>query len=1021
MSENLNKLKKLLAELFQLDQADLDFGIYRIMNAKRDEITRFLDNDLLPQVEEAFREYRSADRVTLQAQLDEAIEQAKKLGADPETLPRVKELREMLSGAVDVTALENEVYSHLYNFFRRYYSEGDFISLRRYKEGVYAIPYEGEEVKLYWANHDQYYIKTSENFRNYTFKLPSGKKVTFKIVEAETAKDNIKAANGNERRFMLCAEEPLKEENGELFIRFVFEADPEKRKQKDINDKTIEAVLAAEGFSEWKSELARKSPTEKDPDRTLLEKHLTDYTAKNTFDYFIHKDLGGFLRRELDFYIKNEVMHLDDVENETAPRVEQYLSKIKVIRKIAHKLIEFLAQIENFQKKLWLKKKFVVETNYCVTLDRVPEELYPEIAANEAQREEWVKLFAIDEIKGDLAGAKAYSKPLTVEFLKANPFLVVDTKHFDQKFKDRLLASFENIEANCNGLLIRSENFQAINLLKAKYSKKIKCIHIDPPYNTQTSGFLYKNDYQHSSWLAMMQNRIAIGLSLLSTDGAFLCHIDENEYEVLHLLFTHLGIPDGGTIVWDKKNPMLGRKGIATQHEYVLWRAWDESSVYLRPTNVRKILEKVSSLVDQYGGVTEDVRREFASWISNCEGLTGGERAYRFIDNDGRIFQSVAMGAPEPRTDPKFHIPLVHPVTRKECPVPSSGWSRAPETLKELMEKGEIIFGADETVQPRRKVFLTDNSKRQLSSVISDSRRGKNDVDKLGLEFPYCHPVSLYDALLGAAAPDGEDIVFDYFAGSGTTGHSVINLNREEGARRKFLLAEIESYFDFILLSRIKKVIYSKDWKNGKPVSREGISHMFKYIRLESYEDTLNNLVLRRTDAQQKLLGEHPEFREGYMLSYMLDVESRDSLLNIDAFEDPFNYKLNISSGTVGETKPTTVDLIETFNYLLGLTVHHIDHINGFRVVTGTRRRGDKGTGGEEKVLIIWRNLKEKSNEDLDEFFRRQEYNPKDMEFDLIYVNGDNNLENLRREDETWKVRLIEEDFKRLMFDVEDV
>lgn len=228
-------------------------------------------------------------------------------------------------------------------------------------------------------------------------------------------------------------------------------------------------------------------------------------------------------------------------------------------------------------------------------------------------------------------------------------------------------------------------------------------------------------------------------------------------------------------------------------------------------------------------------------------------------------------------------------------------------------------------------------------------------------------------------------------------------------------------YFDTVLVPRMKKVVYSKDWKDGKPVSRAGISHMFKYIRLESYEDTLNNLVLRRTEAQQRLLEESPSFRESYMLSYMLDVESRDSLLNIKVFEDPFNYKLNISTGTVGETKPTTVDLVETFNYLPGLTVQHIDHINGFRVVTGTRRQGDKGTGREERVLVIWRNLKEKSNEDLDEFFRRQEYNPKDMEFDLIYVNGDNNLENLRREDETWKVRLIEEDFKRLMFDVEDV
>jgi adenine-specific DNA-methyltransferase len=191
---------------------------------------------------------------------------------------------------------------------------------------------------------------------------------------------------------------------------------------------------------------------------------------------------------------------------------------------------------------------------------------------------------------------------------------------------------------------------------------------------------------------------------------------------------------------------------------------------------------------------------------------------------------------------------------------------------------------------------------------------------------------------------------------------------------------------------------------------------MFKYIRLESYEDTLNNLELKRTEAQGSLLEQSNSFRESYMLSYMLDVESKGSasLLNIDQFEDPFNYKLRIATGSAGETKPVTVDLVETFNYLIGLTVRHIDHIRGFRVVQGINPKG-------EKVLVIWRNLKDKSNKDLDEFFRKQEYNTKDMEFDLIYVNGDNNLENFRRDDETWKVRLIEEDFKRLMFDVQDV
>jgi adenine-specific DNA-methyltransferase len=374
-------------------------------------------------------------------------------------------LREKLAAAVDVTALENEVFSDLYNFFRRYYNEGDFLSLRRYKEGVYAIPYEGEEVKLHWANHDQYYIKTAEYFRNYIFKLPSGKRVRFQLAEADTERDNNQAQAGNDRRFILSDTDPLLEEDGDLTIRFEYRPDSEGRKQKELNDQAVEQILHASGFNEWPAELTQLRPTEKNPKRTLLEKHLTDYTSINTFDYFIHKDLGGFLRRELDFFIKNEIMHLDDIEHETAPRVEQYLSKIKVIRGIAHKIIAFLAQIENFQKKLWLKKKFVVETNYCVTLDRVPEEFYPEIAANDAQREEWVRLFAIDEIKGNLH-APGYSTPLIVEFLKSNPYLVLDTRFFDEGFKIRLLASIENFDEQCDGLLVHSENFQALGFLK---------------------------------------------------------------------------------------------------------------------------------------------------------------------------------------------------------------------------------------------------------------------------------------------------------------------------------------------------------------------------------------------------------------------------------------------------------------------------------------------------------------------------------------------------------------------------
>jgi adenine-specific DNA-methyltransferase len=579
MSQKYQKLKTLLKELFQLDQPDLDFGLYRIMHAKSAEVMQFLDKDLLPQVKEAFGLYRTADKVELEKELARTIQQARDLGfEDYEQAPRVKELRAKLaSDAVDIGALENEVYDHLFSFFRRYYSEGDFLAKRVYKPGVYAIPYEGEEVKLHWANRDQYYIKTSEYLRDYAFRLrpeddQKPMRVHFRLAEAaEGEHGNVKAVQGKDRVFVLTANDFIAEENGELSIRFEYrpvtltdwpeDAREGKTKlptEKDLIVITTKRVLALADASltTWIAELGKPHVTASGErvDYTRLEAHLRRYTARNTFDYFIHKDLGGFLRRELDFYIKNEVMHLDDVENETAPRVEQYLSKIKVIRSIAGKIIDFLAQLEDFQKKLWLKKKFVVETNYCITLDRIPEEFYPEIAANDAQREEWVRLLAIDEIKGDLT-TPGYSAPLTVEFLKAQPCLVIDTRFFSDDWTAQLVDRIESFENQQEGLLIQADNFDALNLLARRYVKEVSLVFIDPPYNTGVDGFPYKDSYQHASWLAMMQDRLELARALLSECGLLFCTIDFVEVSRLRLLMDMVfgGANFLADIAWEKR------------------------------------------------------------------------------------------------------------------------------------------------------------------------------------------------------------------------------------------------------------------------------------------------------------------------------------------------------------------------------------------------------------------------------------------------------------------------------------
>lgn len=1010
METQYEKLKNILRQMFQMDQADLDFGMYRIMNQKREEIERFLDKELLPQVKQEFTRYKSVETRERQKELEKLVKTLKDADVDPDTNPKVLKIKEEITAYGDEDSLANEVFSHLTTFFRRYYDDGDFLSLRRYKKDTYAIPYEGEEVKLHWANADQYYIKSSEYLRDYVFKLPGQKQVHFKLIDATDEKDNIKQEYGKERRFRLCENEPVKIEGDNLYIRFTYL--PDNIKQTDLNKKTLEYIVGVHNKSNDLSNFDKMfelMPTAKNPHRTLFEKHLNNYTARFNFDFFIHKDLGGFLRRELDFYIKNEVLFIDDLDEKDERQVFQSIGKIKVLKRIAHKIITFLAQIEDFQKKLWLKKKFVVECGYCVTLDRVPEELYDEIAKNDAQREVWVRLFAINEVKKDLINP-GYTKPLTVKFLKANPYLVIDTKFFNDEFKEKLLASFDNIDELCDGVIINSENFQALNLLREKYYERIKCVYIDPPYNTGEDGFVYKDNYKSSSWLAFMIDRIKCSYKLLSLDALLFTSIDD--YEVNNLNFALRNIFGDESFVSNfvrkrRASSAMSQNLISQDHEYV--------TVFCK-FSFRSV---------------RGVNKDYAN--------------YSNPDNDPNgpwVLGDLTVGMGKDLRPNQFYD-LVNPRTGKAYLAnPNRVWAYIPESMKEEITKGRVVFPDDNIIRQLGKKITAPMLKRyklqlklEVNPISTWIEPGRNERKDLGIKclasglnteatkellhffaknvFYYAKPTSLIKTLISQIIVSG-DYTLDYFAGSGTTAHATIELNREDDGKRKYILVEMGQYFDAVLKPRIQKVIYSKDWKDGKPVSREGISHMFKYMKLESYEDTLDNLIIKQDKKQQKALISSKTVKEEYMLGYMLDIETResDSLLNIDRFEDPFNYTLEIRRDN--ELKTTKIDLVETFNYLIGLYVEQTEVIRGFKVILGRLRTG-------EKTLVIWRNTKNKTNRELDAFFLKQGYNTRNFEFDKIFVNGDNNLENLKDAEDKWKVLLIEEEFKKRMFDVKDV
>ena len=955
-----------LREIFQIDRPELDFGVYRILNARADEINEYLTKRLREQVEAALATGSAANMEAQQRELDEAIKAAQALGADPETLPKVKELRAAIANASSgASDHENAVFSHLLAFFSRYYDKGDFISQRRYKGDTYAIPYAGEEVVLHWANKDQYYTKSGEAFSNYGFKLPDGRAVRFQLIAADTAKDNRKD-NDKDRRFALAdartvtrvddegepyEEEivPIAEEDGDLVIRFEYRAFPAKTKQESLVDAAVQAVLTDDTVKANWLDLTTRAPTDKNPQRTVLEKHLTTYTQKNTADYFIHKDLGTFLRRELDFYIKNEVMNLDDVQDaKSFAAIEASLRMIQCLRAIAQDLITFLASIEDFQKKLWLKKKFVVAAHYCVTLDRVPEALYDRIAANPAQWAQWHDL-----------GMRDSATPGTAADLKAQLYLMVDTALFDAGFRADLLKAIPDLDVSMDGLLVHGDNFQALTLLTERYREKVKCIYIDPPYNTDASAISYKNGYKSSSWASLLESRVSASKSFLARDGVLIAAIDDAQYRELNFICDQVfsGRNLGTFTVRSNPSGRPTKTGYSVSHEYMIAFGKSESSIIgrLPPTDAQRA-------------------------------------RFNQVDGDGPFeWRNLRReGSDSNRADRRtMYYPIY--IAGESLRIPSMKWDDASEEWVDIepLREGEIaVFpDNDDGVQKRWRWEAAAIKRRPSDVAVRPDRTGKpyvyvkrrpNDDGVVTVstwadakhsatehgtavlkamfgKTPFSYPKSIWtvkDAVYIGGAHIRDSMVLDFFGGSGTTAHAVIALNRDDSGCRKYVIVEQGEYFESVLKPRVQKAVYSSAWSEGRPVdSGSGMGHAFKTVRIESYEDTLNNLTLNRDPGQQGLLERmSPVARDEYMMRYMLEVEARGSLLSVENFVKPFDYELDIAVDSAGATRRTKVDLIETFNYLIGLTVKTIDIQlrQGFATVEGALPDG-------KRALILWR------------------------------------------------------------------
>jgi len=1105
-NEKKQRLLSLMQSMFQLDQPDLDFGLYRIMHAKREQIESFLNMEFDKLIDKVFANKGARYEEGAKQEYESARQQAIEFGApNPDLAPKVKEARARYDEIRMTGGEDSEIYDHLYRFFSRYYDDGDFMSLRRYGKGaagaaeIYSVPYDGSEVIMHWANKDQYYIKTSESFSNFSFnplramqKDAKGinkplfdtddsaqeLKVHFRIVEAaDSPHNNVKVSEKNERFFFLAGNTPIVWESSDLVIRLNYEIDSERtgkkaKWQERKNDQTVLQVLEAlntvEGdkkslASEYRSVLAREVLKGKDKKQPLLGRYLVQYTSINTMDYFIHKDLNNFLHRELDFYLKNEVLKLDDfIGGEDADVIsgdangaklrsmKDALEKAQAIRLLADRLITFLAQLEDFQKKLWLKKKFVVESNYCLTLDRINEILYPVIISNERQHAEWIALYAIDEIAGDMA-TPAYSSPLTVEFLKANPYLMVDVSLFDDSIREQIISQVESLDEVTTGILIHSENFQAVSLLETKFEKDVDLIYIDPPYNTTENAIPYKNTYKHSSWISLVENRSRKSTALMHEKSSFIFAIDDTELSNSRLMLNEIfGLENHVTTIAVEVNPAgqnIRENEPAKSHDYFHVFAIDTNKATINLRDLTEAEKKIFDLKDEVGAyLWDNLRRR------------GGNS--RPADRPNQWYPLYATLNP-----PKVEM-TSFPGATEVWPVDPQGekriWRVSPDGARKDIASGDISVvekaGRIEVVKktrmptgrkPKTLWYGGEYSATTYGSKLLKNMLGTND---------FAYPKSLHLVSESISYWSNKDSwIVDFFGGSGTTAHSVIQLNREDGGKRKFILAEQGDYFGSVLTRRAKKAAYSSTWKSAKPVARDGTSQCFKIIRLESYEDCLNNLSLNSSGASVMDSG-NPALQRDYMLRYMLDVETKgsNSLLDVSSFRDPLAYKMEIKEPGTDERKLRNIDLVDTFNWLIGLRVDTL-HVGRrfsaafsrkadpllpedantrlivdalsetsdgnwwFRPVDGHVRNIPGDARQNQNVLVLWRNLTDDAEQDaavLEAFLvKEMKFNPNRREdktlYDVIYINGTHNLPNHGKYGE---VRLLEEEFHRRMW-----
>ena len=741
---------------------------------------------------------------------------------------------------------KNDIYNKLFTFFDSYLNDTGtpfFTDTPIYKN-IYAKIYSNsKDTSLFYKTQNLYYVKSdtlyqslilSDENENYEVVFDTSEcnqnadntknKIIFKFAGVSKGGDTNKQSQENED-FKANTKSTDNEENKiQILIKITNQKDLFPELSKVFKDNSSE--LSEDFLKDLKhNEILKESKIKISEDE--LKKIFRAYKKQQEIDFFIHKDAKSFLEEQFDLWMFN---HLYKEQSQTQWDTHS-IQRLQTIRKLAFDVIRLIAAFENELKALWLKPKFAKKTQYvfsldvllkhCISIEKAKNllELLTKNKGFAAQIAEWQELNLIDE-------SFPHSTKEQIEMLLNDEkyrFLPLDTKHFEKATRYAILSCFENLDEVLNGELIKADNFQALNTLMPKYQGKIDLIYIDPPYNAPASEIIYKNNFKDSTWLSMMENRLRLGKEFLSKRGIFTCAIDENEQENLGLLLSDIFYEYEKTCVSVEHNP----KGIQGDN----FSYSNEFAYFLIPQDA-EIQNEIMEM--QY--------KELMKTGKESERLTAKNCFYPIYVKDTQIigFGEVCKDDFHPKQKIIYNGNFI-----EIYPIDSNGNERKWRYSRESIEKIRDNLKAFKTKNSITiKLGKTEKSFKTMwyGAKYSATEYGSKILKDITPHNEFDYPKSIHtvkDSIYLASKEDS--IIMDFFGGSGTTAHAVLELNKE-GSNRKFILVEQGEHFYSVIIPRIKKVAFSSEWKGGKlknDKQSDPINIAFSYYELESYEEAL--------------------------------------------------------------------------------------------------------------------------------------------------------------------------------------